>query len=115
MRSGSQKAACRFHHVARPDEMITAQIIVAFIESPRNAEAGDDTARLSFGLVGPQYGEADPFKGARTGSTLLQRSALLHPFLPAGDIVVLRLLKTVAKASDSIPCCFFGVITKPEC
>ena len=44
VRAGREQTARRLHHVARPDEMITALIIVPLAESPRNGEAGDESA-----------------------------------------------------------------------
>ena len=73
MRAGSQQAACRLHHVARPDEMVAALIIVTLAESPRNGEAGDDTAGRCLGFVRAQDGEAFSGKIARSEPLRLLR------------------------------------------
>ena len=114
VRAGSEQTARRFHHVARPDEMVTTLIIVTLAESPRNGEAGDESAGRCLGLVRAQDGEAHLGKIARSDFSLLQRCVRLHPFLPAGDIVVLGLVKTVAQAGDGIPGRFIRVFAKTE-
>ncbi len=54
-RSGGQQRASGFDQVARPDQMVAAEIFIAFVESPGNREAGDDAAQKIFGLVRPQH------------------------------------------------------------
>ncbi len=53
-RSGGQQRARGFDQIARPDQVVSAEILVAFVESPRNREAGDDAAQKIFRLVGAQ-------------------------------------------------------------
>ncbi len=55
-RSGGQQSAGGFDQVARPDQVVAAEIFVALVESPRNREAGDDAAEKIFRLVGAQHG-----------------------------------------------------------
>ena len=53
-----QKTKRGFHQVAGPDQMVSAQIFVAFVESPGNGEAGDDASQKILGLVRAQHGHA---------------------------------------------------------
>ena len=114
VRTSSEQTTRRFHHVARPDEMVTTLIVIPLAESPRYGEAGDERAGRFLGLVGAQDGEAHLGKIARIDFSLLRRCMRLRPFLPAGDIVVLCLVKTVAQAGDGIPGRFRRVFAKTE-
>src|SRR5580693_5053061 len=55
-RASSQQSASGLYQVARPDQVITAQILVAFVESPGDGEAGDDAAEKILGLMRAQNG-----------------------------------------------------------
>ena len=55
-RPGGEQRARRFDQIARPDEVISAKIFVALVESPGNREAGDNAAEKIFGLVSSQDG-----------------------------------------------------------
>ena len=48
----------RFDQIARPDQMIPAQIVVTLGEAPRNGEAGNDAALDMLRFVGAQDGGA---------------------------------------------------------
>ena len=53
--AGGQQCSGGFHQIARPDQMVAAQIFVAFVESPGNREAGDDAAEKILRLVRAQH------------------------------------------------------------
>ena len=114
MRTYCQHAARRFHHIARPDKVVTAQVIVALAESPGDREAGDETTRRRFGFVSTQNSNANPGQIAAPLSTLLQRGVRLHPLLPAVDIVLLCFVKAVAHAGDYIACRRLRIAAKAE-
>src|SRR5208337_5213833 len=53
-RSGSQQRSGGFDQIARPDQMVSAEVLVALAEAPRNREAGDDAAEKVFRFVRAQ-------------------------------------------------------------
>ena len=48
MRPGSQQPARRFHQVARPGQVIAAQVIISLGKTPRDGETGDQRTREPF-------------------------------------------------------------------
>ncbi len=55
-----QQSAGIFDQIARPDEVVTAQVLVALVEAPGNGEAGDDAAKEVLRFVSAQNRHADP-------------------------------------------------------
>jgi hypothetical protein len=53
-----QQSARALDQIARPDQVVAAQILVAFVEAPGNGEAGDDAAEEVLGFVRAQNGDA---------------------------------------------------------
>ena len=53
-RARSQQCARTLDQIARPDQVIPAEIFVAFVESPGNREASDDASEKILGLVSAQ-------------------------------------------------------------
>ena len=58
--AGGEQSASAFDEVAWPDQVIAAQVVVAFIESPRNRETRDHRSVEALGLVRLQHGGRDP-------------------------------------------------------
>ena len=58
-RAGRNEAAGRLDEVARPHEVIAAEVVVALLESPRDREAGDQAAAEVFRLVHSENGGAE--------------------------------------------------------
>src|SRR5215472_5055877 len=52
--AGGHERAGALHHVARPDQVVAAQLVVALVLTPGNAEAGDHRARIELVLVRQQ-------------------------------------------------------------
>ena len=52
--AGGQQRSGGFDQIARPDQVIAAEVFVAFVESPGNGEAGDDAAEKILGLMRAQ-------------------------------------------------------------
>ena len=85
-RTGGQKAACRLDQVARPHQMIAAEVLVAFAETPWDRQACDGRSRKAERAVRGKNGRADAI-GIRSGLGLaIERQQLLLPVAPAGDI-----------------------------
>ena len=114
MRADGQQSAGRFHHVARPDEMVTTQILSPWLAPQGIERLAMRAAGRGLGLMRTQNGEAGPGKIFRTGFAVLQRGVFLYGFLPAGDVAGLRLLKTFLKAGGGIPRRFVGVLAKAK-
>ena len=58
--AGGEQSTGAFDQIARPNQVIAAQIIVTFIEAPRNRQARDHRAAEALGLVGLQDRGRDP-------------------------------------------------------
>ena len=58
------KCSCRLHQIARPDQMITAEVIVALRETPGNRQARNDAAGECQRLVREHDGDAGGDAGA---------------------------------------------------
>ena len=60
------------HEIARPDEMITSQILVAFGFTPRNAQRCDKRALKNFIFMRKQHAPAQPVDSAAIGRVLAE-------------------------------------------
>ena len=85
--AGSQQTKRGFHQVAGPDQMVSAQIFVAFVESPRNGKAGDDASQKVFGLVRAHDGHAGAIE-VNFAAGLVQFQQAVLPILPMPDVVL---------------------------
>ena len=56
--AGSQQAKRRFNQIARPDQMVSAQVFIAFVETPGNGKAGDYASEEILRLVRSHHGHA---------------------------------------------------------
>src|SRR6202051_1832246 len=81
-----QQSAGTLDQIARPDKVITAEILVALVEAPGNGEAGDDSAEEVLGFVGAQNRRAGPVQifFPRLLVELLQCPL---PVLPLKDVI----------------------------
>src|ERR1700675_1161706 len=81
-----QQSAGALDQIARPDKVITAEILVALVEAPGNGEAGDDAAEEVLGLVGTYNRHAGPVQifFPRLLVELLQCPL---PVLPVQDVI----------------------------
>src|ERR1019366_7042624 len=84
--AGCQQSASILDQIARPDEMVPAQILVALVEAPGNGEAGDDAAEEVLGFVRAQNRRAGPVQifFPRLLVEFLQRPL---PVLPVKDVI----------------------------
>src|SRR6185436_5103283 len=57
--TGGQKAACRLDQVTRPHQMIAAEVLVAFTETPWDRQACDGRSRKAERAVCGQNGRTD--------------------------------------------------------
>src|SRR5438105_4040791 len=87
LRSGGNHAARGLDEVARPDEMVAAQVLVAFGEAPGDRQAGDVAAGERPRLVRAQHRGADTV-GIRPAAarSSIQRKKRALPGTPAGDV-----------------------------
>ncbi len=61
---GGEQPPRGFHEVARPDQVVAADVVVSPIETPRNRQTGDDSSRKILGLVGVDHRRAQPIEVA---------------------------------------------------
>ena len=87
VRACGQQSAGILDQIARPDQVVATEILVALVEAPGNGEAGDDSTEKVLGFVRAKNGHADPVQVffARLLVELLQ---CLLPVLPMGDVIV---------------------------
>ena len=85
--AGGQQTKCSFDQVAGPDQMVSAQVFIAFVESPGNGKAGDYAAQKILGLVRPHHGHAGAIQiDLAAGLVEFQQTVL--PMLPMPDVVL---------------------------
>ncbi len=115
-RAGSEQAAGGFHEVARPYQVVAAEVVVPLAGAPRDGQAGDEAAGEAWGFVGAQHGGADAvavmvaagmFHGAQTGLPLtpggrIHGGKAAELVLQAGAGAEGRLGGTAAKAQRQI-------------
>src|SRR5262245_30532091 len=109
----------RLDKVARPDEVVATEILVAFVEAPRNRETCDDSARERTRLMRANDGGADAIGiGIAARSTERQEAVLpraparreigqrrVHAIIQAGYNTMCRLLRPAAETErqDEFP------------
>ena len=63
-----QQSTGTLDQIAWPDQVIAAQVFIAFVEAPGNGKAGDDAAEKILGFVGaqtpPRWRDTDLFAAA---------------------------------------------------
>ena len=67
--------------------MVSAQVFVALVESPRNGKAGDYAAEEILGLVRAHYGHAGAIE-INLAARLIQFQKAVLPMLPVPDVVL---------------------------
>ena len=87
IRAAGEERSARLAEVARPDEMVAAEVVVTLAESPGDRQARDDAAGKGRSLVAAQNGGADPIE-VMTVRAPLERSQPGLPGAPAGGVVV---------------------------
>ena len=95
-----QQAAGILDEIARPDEVIAAEILIALVEAPGNGEAGDDRARHRIGLVGGEHDSAGAV-GIDVGAPLrmVERHERALPVAPALHIGAAQFLEAFLQAA----------------
>ena len=71
--SAGEQRGGGLHHVARPDQVITAEVVVALGRSPGNRSGGDECTGVGLVLVGQDDIVADAHQAAAVGRCLGQR------------------------------------------
>jgi hypothetical protein len=100
--TGGKEAAGGLDEVARPDQVIAAEVLVALAEAPRDRQAGDRRPREIERPVSGEHGRAHAI-GVETGwRCAVERLELLLPRPPAGDIFPLGRVEAGHHAGDRI-------------
>ena len=87
--SGGDQSSRRLHQIARPDQMITAEVVIALREAPGDRQAGYDAAGERQRLVRQHDGDAGPIAVANIGRGWRdQRRGLFECASPAPDVIV---------------------------
>ena len=84
-----QQSASALDQIARPNEMVAAQVLVAFVEAPGDGEAGDDSTQEIFGFVGAQNRHAGPVQ-ILMPRLLVEFLQGLLPVLPVEHVIFAR-------------------------
>ena len=85
--AAGQKRSAGLAEVARPDQMVAAEVVVALAEAPGNRQARDDAARERRRLVAAQDGRADAIEVVAARAPFERAQAGL-PRAPAGGVIV---------------------------
>ena len=94
--------------------MITTQFGITFAESPWDRQAGNESSGSCLGLVSAQDCETDSGKIVRTSSVRVQGRVAVNRFLPARNVLALRLLETAMQTGDSVTGSFSRISAKTE-
>src|SRR5207247_10999905 len=70
--SCGEERACALHEIARPDEMITAEIQITLGFPPGDAHRSDDCALENFVLMRQQHAAAQPIHAAVVASVFAE-------------------------------------------
>ena len=89
--AGGEQCAGSFDEIAGPDEVIAAEVFVAFVEAPGDGEAGDDAAEKILGFVSAQDGGGGAVEIVRALRFIELDQGIL-PILPVEDIVLAKVV-----------------------
>ena len=114
VRTNGDQATRRLDEVAGPHQVIAAQIVIRFGESPRNRQAGDDAAFHAFGLVrahdcGAGVVQRRPFLGRNAPSELRM------PLRPPADVRVSGSVEVLEQADKGMLPGLHRGGTEPQC
>src|SRR5262249_8500748 len=111
--SRRQKRAGAFDQVARPREVVAAEVVVALVEPPGNRQAGDHSTAKALLFMRLQHRSADPIVVESVHSDLAEIEALRLILLPAA-LVALGDNREILQEGGARPLTGFGGVT-PEC
>ena len=111
--AGGQQCSRSLDQVARPHQVITAEIFVAFVESPGNRKAGDDPAEKVLGLVRAQHARRRAVKIVFAFRFVeLEQRAL--PVFPVEDIMLAKLSVIFEQAGAHLLSCLRRLRAKTQ-
>src|SRR6202049_4093485 len=64
-RTGGEHRTSGFYQIARPDEMVSAKVFVAFIKPPGDGKTGDNPTQKIFRFVGSEHCRGGSIEVAR--------------------------------------------------
>ena len=99
--AGRKESARCFDQVARPDQMVAAEIGVAFIGTPGNRQTGDDRARQPLLLVTTENRGTGPCPVARVATFWRQNRDAALPRSPFVDVRITRSREAVEQRRSS--------------
>ena len=114
-RADGQKARPSFDEIPRPDEVISAKVVVAFGEAPRNRQAGDHAALEAFRFMCAQDGGTQVIQ--RAARRFPRRTGLKRfvPGLPGSDVLRLRRVEVFHETDECVLTGFHRCGTEAEC
>ena len=99
--SGGQETAGDLYQIARPHQVIAAEIFVSLIKSPGDGEAGDDASDKFLGLVGPQHAGADAVEIVLSRG-LIQFQQTVLPVLPMPHVMLAEFIVGLTQAGPHL-------------
>ena len=114
VRAHRDEAAGGLDEVARPHQVIAAQVVVGLGEAPRDRQAGDDPAFHALGFVRAQH----------RGAGVIQRASRLRwdaafelrvPGLPGSDVFRLCAVEIFEQTDERVLARFHRRRTEAEC
>ena len=109
-----QEAARRFDEVARPDEVISAEIVVSLVEPPGDGQAGDDRPGKGGGAVGGENGGADAIDVPPACGDPVERLQAALPGPPAGYIGLGRGVEAGHQTGERVVACLIRPAGEPK-
>ena len=101
VRADGDEAAGGLDEIARPHQVIAAQVVVALGEAPRDRQAGDDAAFHALRFVRPQHRRAELIQRR----SRVRRDAAFEPLraTPAtADVLGLRRVEVLEQADERV-------------
>src|SRR5262249_32397456 len=101
--SRSQERAGTLHQVARPDEMITTEVQIAFDFAPRNAHRGDDRALENLVFMRQQHASAQSIFATVVGRVAAEiEFGVDHRALPLTNVSFAFFLKRLCQRLEQL-------------
>src|SRR5437588_57242 len=97
----SQQRPSRFHQIARPYQVISAQIFIALAESPRNRQAGNNAAQEILGLMCAQHSSRRSVEIVRT-LRLIQFDQRVLPVSPVEYVMLAKFVVILEQAGANL-------------
>ncbi|MNK90870.1 hypothetical protein D3C87_1109390 [compost metagenome] len=112
--AGRQKSAGRFHQIARPDQVITTEIVIALRCSPRDRQACNNSARSVGGTMCGEHCCRHPIGIDAVMRIAVERFQPVLPVAPVGNVGLVRPFKAMLQTINGRRSRFIFRLAKAE-